>query len=45
MINFEKRSTMEELIVTKAGGEQVVFSVDKLRTSMRNAGAPDEVID
>lgn len=36
---------MEELIVTKAGGEQVVFSVDKLRTSMRNAGAPDEVID
>ena len=36
---------MEELIVTKAGGEQVVFSVDKLRTSMRNAGAPDDVIN
>ena len=36
---------MEELIVTKAGGEQVVFSVEKLRQSLRNAGASEEVID
>jgi hypothetical protein len=45
MINFGEISAMEELIVTKAGGEQVVFSADKLRTSMRNAGAPDDIID
>ena len=35
----------KELIVTKAGGDSVPFSVEKLRTSMRNAGAEPSVID
>ena len=35
---------MEELIVTKAGGQQVVFSEEKLRTSLRNSGATEEII-
>ncbi len=36
---------MEELIVTKASGEEVVFSMDKLRQSLRNSGATEEQID
>jgi hypothetical protein len=35
---------MEELIVTKASGE-VVFSMDKLRQSLRNSGATEEQVD
>lgn len=36
---------MEELIVTKASGEEVVFSMDKLRQSLRNSGATEEQVD
>jgi hypothetical protein len=36
---------MEELIVTKASGEEVVFSMDKLRQSLRNSGASEEQVD
>jgi Holliday junction resolvase-like predicted endonuclease len=36
---------LKELIVTKAGGQQVVFSEEKLRTSMRNSGATEDLID
>jgi len=35
---------LKELIVTKAGGDKDVFSIEKLQTSMRNAGAEEEVI-
>ena len=36
---------MEELIVTKASGEEVVFSMDKLRQSLRNSGATEEQVE
>lgn len=36
---------MKELIVTKASGEQVVFSMDKLRLSLRNSGATEEQVE
>lgn len=36
---------MEELIVTKASGEEVVFSMDKLRQSLRNSGASEEQVE
>lgn len=35
----------KKLIVTKAAGEQEVFSESKLRTSMRESGAPRKLID
>lgn len=36
---------MEELIVTKASGVEVIFSMDKLRQSLRNSGATEEQVD
>lgn|SRR5574343_39384 len=36
---------MEELIVTKASGEEVVFSMDKLRQSLRNSGATEDQVN
>jgi hypothetical protein len=36
---------LKELIVTKANGEQVMFSVEKLKTSLKNAGAENEIIE
>jgi hypothetical protein len=36
---------MEDLIVTKASGEEVVFSMDKLRQSLRNSGATEEQVE
>jgi hypothetical protein len=36
---------LQELIVTKANGEQVLFSLDKLRNSLANAGASEEIIE
>ena len=30
---------MEDLIITKASGKEVVFSFEKLRQSLRNSGA------
>lgn len=36
--------TMEQLIVTKASGEKVQFSLGKLELSLRRAGAGDELI-
>lgn len=36
---------LQELIVTKANGEQVLFSLDKLRNSLSRAGASDEIIE
>lgn len=36
---------LKELIVTKADGEQVLFSVEKLKTSLKNAGASHEIIE
>lgn len=36
---------MEELIIKKASGETAVFSLEKLRQSMRNAGANENQIE
>lgn len=36
---------MKELIVTKASGEQVLFSMDKLHLSLRNSGATEEQVE
>jgi len=36
---------MQEIIITKASGETAVFSMDKLRQSMRNSGASEEQIE
>jgi hypothetical protein len=36
---------LKELIVTKANGDQVLFSLEKLKSSMRRAGAEDEIIE
>lgn len=36
---------LKELIVTKASGEQVLFSVEKLKASLKNAGADNEIIE
>ncbi|GAB3200903.1 hypothetical protein ABID22_003157 [Pontibacter aydingkolensis] len=35
---------MEQLVITKASGEHVLFSVGKLKLSLRKSGASDEVI-
>lgn len=36
---------MQEIIITKASGETAVFSMDKLRQSMRNSGASEQQIE
>ena len=36
---------MERILVTKASGEKQVFEVEKLRISLRNAGAGDRLVD
>ncbi len=36
---------LKELIVTKASGEQVLFSLEKLKTSLTNAGATNELVE
>jgi hypothetical protein len=36
---------LKELIVTKAGGQQDLFSIEKLRSSMKNAGAEEHIIE
>lgn len=37
--------TIQELTVVKANGDHVLFSVDKLRESMRRSGARNEIIE
>lgn len=36
---------MEQVIITKASGEKVPFSVEKLRKSLKNSGAANELIE
>jgi hypothetical protein len=36
---------MKEVMVTKASGEEVVFSMEKLRQSLRNSGATEEQVE
>ena len=37
--------TIQELTVVKANGDQVLFSVEKLRESMRRSGADKQIIE
>ena len=40
-----KQFDVKELIITKASGDTAIFEMDKLRQSMRNAGATEEQIE
>ena len=43
MRNMTKKST-QSVLITKVSGEREAFSGEKLRTSLRKAGAPDDAI-